>query len=364
MTIYKRGDIWWYGFVYNGQRFRESTECTRKTEAKEVEMRRREELRRGEDVSRSKGKQALFPAATKVWMDTNKARWSKSNVDIQEYNIRHLTGHFSKTRLCDIRPHHIGEYQSLRLEEKASGRTCNMEVATLRMILKASKLWGNLADDVRMLPERKDVGRALSADEEMRLLAACRKSLSRSLYCAVVIFSNTGLRNAELRRAQWFQLDFLKAEFQVGHAKTAASTGRIIPLNRAALEAFQEWRALWPDAKPSDCIFPQERLSYANAEDLARGVMTAHHIDPTKPLGSWKTAWNTAKKTAGVECRMHDLRHTFVSRLAETRTPDATIKSITGHLSQAMLERYSHVRGEARRDAVALLDMRAPSSVQ
>jgi len=336
MTIYKRGDIWWYDFVYNGQRFRESTESTRKTEAKESEMHRREALRRGEDASRSKGKQALFPAAAKIWIDTNKARWSKSNV----------------------------EYQSRRLEEKASGRTCNMEVATLRMILKASKLWGHLADDVRMLPERKDVGRALSADEEMRLLAACRKSLSRSLYCAVVIFTNTGLRNAELRCAQWFQLDFLKAEFQVGHAKTEASTGRIIPLNRAALEAFQEWRARWPDAKPSDCIFPQERLSYANAEDLGRGVMTAHHIDPTKPLGSWKTAWNTAKKLAAVECRMHDLRHTFVSRLAETRTPDATIKSITGHLSQAMLERYSHVRGEARRDAVALLDMRVPASVQ
>jgi hypothetical protein len=32
--------------------------------------------------------------------------------------------------------------------------------------------------------------------------------------------------------------------------------------------------------------------------------------------------------------------------LAETRTPDATIKSITGHLSHAMLERYSHVLDE------------------
>ena len=364
MTLYKRDEIWWYGFTYHGQRFRESTGSTRKMEAESIESQRREALRRGEDTSRSKGKQALFPAAAKIWMDTNKARWSKSNVDIQEYNIRHLTEHFDKTRLCDIRPLHIGEYQSRRLEEKSSNRTCNMEVATLRMILKASKLWSNLADDVRMLPERKDVGRALSADEEMRLLAACRKSLSRSLYCAVVIFSNTGLRNAELRCAQWFQLDFLKAEFQVGHAKMEASTGRIIPLNRAAMEVFQEWRALWPDAKPSDCIFPQERLSYANAEDLARGVMTAHHIDTTKPLGSWKTAWNTAKKAAGVECRMHDLRHTFVSRLAETRTPDATIKSITGHLSQAMLERYSHVRGEATRDAVALLDMRTPSNEQ
>jgi hypothetical protein len=111
-------------------------------EAESIESQRREALRRGEDTSRSKGRQALFPAAAEAWKATNNARWSKSNVDIQDCNIRHLTEHFDKTRLCDIQPKHIGEYQSKRLDERASGQTCNMEVATLHMVLKASKLWG------------------------------------------------------------------------------------------------------------------------------------------------------------------------------------------------------------------------------
>ena len=59
-----------------------------------------------------------------------------------------------------------------------------------------------------------------------------------------------------------------------------------------------------------------------------------------------------AKKLAGVECRMHDLRHSFVSKLAETQTPDATIQALSGHLSREMLEHYSHVRAEAKRLAV------------
>jgi len=70
-------------------------------------------------------------------------------------------------------------------------------------------------------------------------------------------------------------------------------------------------------------------------------------------LGAWKTAWNSAKKSAGVECRIHDLRHHFISALAQTQTPDATIQAISGHLSRKMLEHYSHVRLDAKRRAVA-----------
>ena len=88
-----------------------------------------------------------------------------------------------------------------------------------------------------------------------------------------------------------------------------------------------------------------------------QGVMTAYDVDPTKPLGAWKRAWSTAKKQAGVECRIHDLRHHFISALAQTQTPDATIQAISGHLSRKMLDHYSHVRLEAKRRAVATLDI-------
>jgi len=90
------------------------------------------------------------------------------------------------------------------------------------------------------------------------------------------------------------------------------------------------------------------------------GIMTPYAIDPAKPLGSWKKAWTTAKKQAGVECRIHDLRHHFISALAQTQTPDATIQAISGHLSHKMLEHYSHVRLEAKRKAVEALDMLRP----
>ena len=182
-----------------------------------------------------------------------------------------------------------------------------MEASTLRMMMKAARLWGAISEDVRMLPERRDVGKALMPDEEARLFEACRESPQPSLYTAVVIYCNTGLRNAELRRARWSQVDLLKAEFQVGKSKTASGEGRIIPLNQAALGAFKDWKSRWPDAKPGDYVFPTEKLVYKGAGAPDQGVMTHYNVDPAKPLGAWKRAWSTAKKQAGVECRILDL---------------------------------------------------------
>lgn len=364
MSIFKRGEIWWYEFVFHGQRVRESTGSNSKTLAIKAERQRRRELEESANGVRAARRPVLFPVAAREWMAANKARWSESNISIQEFNLKHLSAYFGSMLLADITPQHIGKYQGIRQEKGASNRTINMEVSTLRMMMKAARLWGAISEDVRMLPERRDVGKALTPDEEARLLEACRKSPQPALHTAVVIFCNTGLRNAELRRARWHQVDFLKAEFEVGKAKTEGSEGRVIPLNRAALEAFKEWKGRWPDAKPEDYIFPTQKLVYKGEGAPDRGVMTPYKVNAGKPLGAWKRAWTTAKKQAGVECRIHDLRHHFISALAQTQTPDATIQAISGHLSRKMLEHYSHVRLEAKRRAVEALDAMAVQPVQ
>ena len=69
----------------------------------------------------------------------------------------------------------------------------------------------------------------------------------------------------------------------------------------------------------------------------------------------WKVAWEGARKAANVPCRVHDLRHTFISRLAESQASDSTVMALAGHVSRAMMERYSHIRMEAKRKAVDTL---------
>ena len=49
---------------------------------------------------------------------------------------------------------------------------------------------------------------------------------------------------------------------------------------------------------------------------------------------------------------MHDSRHTLITELAESGVGDQTIMDIAGHVSRQMLTHYSHIRMEAKRNAL------------
>jgi integrase len=73
------------------------------------------------------------------------------------------------------------------------------------------------------------------------------------------------------------------------------------------------------------------------------------HFDPTTPQKSWRSAWRSLRKAAGIATlRFHDLRHHAITELAESQASDATIMAIAGHVSREMLEHYSHVRSRWR----------------
>jgi integrase len=59
---------------------------------------------------------------------------------------------------------------------------------------------------------------------------------------------------------------------------------------------------------------------------------------------------------AGCRYRWHDIRHTFVSHLAENpAVSDQTIMALAGHVSKQMPEHYSHIRTQAKQDAIAAM---------
>ena len=159
----------------------------------------------------------------------------------------------------------------------------------------------------------------------------------------------------------------------VRKSKTEAGE-RVIPLNADAwaviLELYRRSQALG-GFEPSHFLFP---------------ACETAHIDPTRPMKSWRTAWrrltraiqcpecgllqNPGETCAGCEAtsrsvkspfdgfRFHDLRHQAITELAESKASDQTIMSIAGHVSKKMLQHYSHVRLEAKRNALDALSMR------
>ena len=137
----------------------------------------------------------------------------------------------------------------------------------------------------------------------------------------------------------------------MGKSKTAAGTGRIIPLNARAIAVLSYWHGLFPGAEPEHYVFPHEKYGLAGNDRK----LCAYKMVLTEPMNRWKVAWESARKAANVPCRFHDLRHTFISRLAESQASESTVMAVAGHVSRAMMERYSHIRMEAKRKAVDTL---------
>lgn len=350
----KRGRYWWIEFQLNGVRVRESTKAKNKAEAIALESKRREEIRLGVyDLHRVKP--LKLSEGAKAYLRDKAPGWSPSSRRIAKYSVARLIQFFGNRYVTEIGKRDLPAYQTTRQSEGAAASLINMEVNTLGSILRHHDLhnvWARIR--VRPLKVSDSIGRALSEDETHRLLVACKASRSRSLYPAVLLSLHTGLRNAELRNLRWRQLDLIDGILTVGRSKTVGGEGRLIPLSRTALACMKDWRSQFPDAKPAHYIFPTERIGVDGFSEHNGPI--ARETNPEKPMGKWQSAWESAKESSGVNCRWHDLRHTFISRLAEGQASDATIMSLAGHLSRKMMEKYSHVRNEAKRDAIAALD--------
>ena len=265
----KRGKIWWFRFKFGGQTFEETTRTSSRRLAERILTKRRRELEEGLHGLRKRPTPVLFRVAARNWLLWKTPALSPRTVKMHEINLSHINGPMGGLLITDISAEDVSGYQKSRLEEGASPKTINLEVATIRAVLRRNKLWATIADDVRMLPVRNDKGRALTSKEEYTLLEACAKSRSRLVYPFVVLALNTGMRYSELRLLQWLQIDLVGRMITVGDSKTEAGTGRKVPLNERAFKAMVTWAQSFPDRQPDHYVFPSERYGFPTNERTA-----------------------------------------------------------------------------------------------
>src|SRR6202030_2736665 len=107
--------------------------------------------------------------------------------------------------------------------------------------------------------------------------------------------------------------------------------------------------------KPSHFVFPAERY-----EASGDGVTVVYNSDPTRAIGRWKDAWESAKTRAGGSCRFHDLRHTGCTRMLESGVPFSVVATIMGwspSTTVRMSRRYGHIGQASQRQAVNALNL-------
>ena len=221
-----------------------------------------------------------------------------------------------------------------------------MDVGALRRVLKHCGRWHALQHRVQNLPENAgSIGRALTLDEQKRLFEAAASNPEwEHVYCAATLAANTSMRPVEVKHLRRRNADLFAGTVTVAHSKNVSSH-RVIPLNQAARKALGRM------------LERADNLGFTDADHYLWPACQWGRFDPTQPIRKWDTAWRALRDAAGLAgLRFHDLRHTIITELAEMGVPDHVMESITGHLSRRMLEHYSHIRLEAKREALEALE--------
>ena len=345
MSLFKRGNVWWYEFWFASRRVRESSKTTSKTLAKAAEQKRRRELEEGfnniEDVRQERVR--TIRDLADEYVTAYKLRHPRS-ATFAEYAVGHVTRLLGDKMLVDVNEESIKEYQEARLHEKTAPKSINEEIGFLLRIM-------DVAGDVLRIRLRKKkllklktgarIGKAYGPEEKARLIENAKHARSPHIYPALMLALNAGMRDAEMKTLTWAQVNFEKRYLAVGRSKTEAGEGRTIPLNSVlydALTAYSEWyKERFGAIKPEWYVFPFGK---------------PRPCDPTRPVTTLKTAWRNLREKAKVTGRWHDNRHTLVTELAESGASDQTIMDIAGHVSKQMLKHYSHIRMEAKRAAL------------
>jgi len=390
MALKKRGDTWHTHFFVDGERFRKSLDTSDWREAQRKERELIAEAKAGKLMaSRDEFSRLPLGEAADRFIADRLPRLAARSVQTEKERVKPIKARIGSIPVWRLTVEQVRTY--LR-ERKAAGRsnaTLNRELDIIRGVLKRAKRWHHFADDIRPLPVRENIGRALTYEEKVRLLkrAAARPEWQTAAWAARLAL-NTTMRGCEIKGLRWSDVDMIGHALTVKRSKTEAGE-RVIPLNADAwdviLALYRQSQQLG-GFEPGNYLFPAIKADPKAAKQPCEGKREKVKIDPKRPMKTWRTAWR--RLTRAIQCpqcgllqdpaencsgckvetkdvkspfdgfRFHDLRHQAITELAESRASDQTIMGIAGHVSKKMLQHYSHVRMEAKRSALDALSMK------
>jgi integrase len=350
MSLWKRGRSYWMDVIIHGHRYREPLGTTDWREAKRLERERVEQLESRATVPTANSKTYAgldVKAAISTFAAERRAQVSPRMAAYWLENAKPLSAFFKDTKLRHITTAQLAAYQNARTDEGRAPKTINGELSVLRQVLKRAKLWYRFSDEYTTLRNRKPpVGRALTPDEQEQLFEMAKSRPSwMYAYVASTLAFYCGLRACEIRGLRWQDIELEGRLLHVRRSKTPAGW-RAPTLNATCLRVLEQLHGQADAlglARPEHFVFPWHGRD--------------KHLDPTRGMTSWRSAWRAIRKAAGLTAvRFHDGRHTAITTLAEKGLPDWVIQAQVGHVAPEMMKTYSHIRRQALNEAAAALE--------
>lgn len=178
--VYRRGNVWWFKFAWNGETIRESTKQANKRVAEQIEAARRTQMAKNEVGIRDRAPVPTLAAfADADFLPFVEARFQGKPNTLGYYRngIQSLRNHagLADCKLDTITADKIAGFVATLRERELTVASINRQLEVLRRMLKLALEWGKIdraLPRVEMLPGENHRDRVLSPDEETRYLGA------------------------------------------------------------------------------------------------------------------------------------------------------------------------------------------------
>jgi integrase len=360
MSVTRRPDSphWVIEFEYRGKRYKRSSGTAKKALAVKIEAQWREELEAqvldGKPVSMSLGE-----AAGRYHRTVLRPRYGDRRTTTAaeaRYRIERIVASLGHTderpvMLESITSRTLSDWIDARIKAGKKPGTVNRDLRTIKAILNRAKEWGALKSVPSIAPlEANDSRERYMTEEECgRLLAAIEDRDVRDL---VVFLIDTGARRGEALQLRWadFDLDnrvvvFRRETTKTGAARAAPLTARVMDVLRKRVKHQTPW-----PFDPVTLLKPGVRSGKGGRrkKTAAKGLVQ-----------SWRDALVRAKL---IGLRMHDLRHTFASRVVTTGQSLYTTGELLGHRDPKTTKRYAHLAPRHLRAAIDAIEPKPEAS--
>jgi integrase len=353
VSIYKRGEVYWYKFMWQGRMVRESTKQGNDKVARQMEAAHRTSLAKGEVGIREKR-----PVPTlKEFCDTRLEPWAQATFEHTCKNnwfwfragMRRLRAceSLAKATLDEITNEKVAGFaahEQARLQNRGRGEeekkrglavsSINSSIRVLRRVLNLAVEWGLVESVPRLalLPGEQHRERVVTPDEELRYLGAA----SALLADVATVLADTGMRPDECYRLRWEEITWANGRngsLLVSHGKTTAAR-RVLPMTprvRATLE--RRWEG---SEKPAEgWVWPAPtRSGHVDHSSLKK-----QHAKTFRTVNAEARKRNVTPVTPFV---LYAFRHSFLTRLGQSGCDAWTLARIAGHSSIAISSRYVH----------------------
>ena len=289
----------------------------------------------------------LFKDFADNWYELNVKNADCSMVNkynYKNYVYTHIIPYFKSYKLCEIHEDDCQRFLN-QYVGKSKAMVSKLRMTLRRIMRKAEKqklIPGNPAEDI-VLPKVTQGSRRPITDEERAMILETAKTHYAGAMVLTMLYC--GLRPIEVRNLKWADLDFTNNLLTVTKSKTAAGTGRKLPippqLKTALIEhKFKRLNDEWVFVRYKNNKLPLDESSFYYAW---------HNFCREMDIANGATVYRNqiTKSTLSPDLEPYLLRHTFCTDCQAAGVPLNVAKELMGHSDISVTAKiYTHMVDE------------------